>query len=100
MLRSLKVIFSKQKVKEKNREYSRSYRERSGGTRPAKLRERIENARARKQDPERASPAHPHAAARARLRRVLRKGARLYHYTGWPGKHRGLDIQAGARGTG
>jgi len=30
-----------------------------------------------------------------RLRRVLRKGARLYHYTGWPGKHRGLDIQAG-----
>lgn len=30
-----------------------------------------------------------------RLRRTLRKGARLFHYTGWPGKHRGLDIQAG-----
>jgi hypothetical protein len=33
MLRSLKVIFSNQKVKEKDREYSSSYRERSGGAR-------------------------------------------------------------------
>ncbi|MEM1809584.1 MAG: methyltransferase, partial [Thermofilaceae archaeon] len=30
-----------------------------------------------------------------RLRRVLKKGARVFHYTGWPGKHRGLNIQAG-----
>ena len=30
-----------------------------------------------------------------RLRRVLRRGARVFHYTGWPGKHRGLDIQRG-----
>jgi len=30
-----------------------------------------------------------------KLRRALRKGARLFHYTGWPGKHRGVNIQAG-----
>lgn len=30
-----------------------------------------------------------------RLRRVLKKGSKVFHYTGWPGKHRGLDIQAG-----
>jgi len=30
-----------------------------------------------------------------RLRKVLKRGARLFHYTGWPGKHRGLNIQAG-----
>lgn len=29
------------------------------------------------------------------LRRVLREGATLFHYTGWPGKRRGLNIQAG-----
>ena len=44
MLISLKVNFSNQKVKEKNREYSRSYRERSSGARLAKRRERIEYA--------------------------------------------------------
>jgi len=33
-----------------------------------------------------------------RLRKVLKKGARLFHYTGWPGKHRGLNIQAGVAG--
>jgi len=31
----------------------------------------------------------------SRLRRTLRKGARLFHYTGWPGKHRGVNIQSG-----
>ncbi|MEM2824650.1 MAG: methyltransferase [Thermofilaceae archaeon] len=30
-----------------------------------------------------------------RLRRVLKRGARVFHYTGWPGKHRSLNIQAG-----
>jgi len=30
-----------------------------------------------------------------RLRRTLRRGARLFHYTGWPGKHRGVNIQTG-----
>lgn len=30
-----------------------------------------------------------------RLRRVLKRGARVFHYTGWPGKHRGLNVQAG-----
>lgn len=30
-----------------------------------------------------------------KLRRILKKGARVFHYTGWPGKHRGLDLQSG-----
>ncbi len=30
-----------------------------------------------------------------KLRRVLRDGGRLFHYTGAPGKHRGIDIQRG-----
>lgn len=30
-----------------------------------------------------------------KLRRVLKRGALLFHYTGWPGKHRGINIQAG-----
>ena len=30
-----------------------------------------------------------------KLRRVMRKGARLFHYTGAPGKHRGLNIARG-----
>lgn len=30
-----------------------------------------------------------------KLRRVLRRGGLLFHYTGWPGKHRGLNIQIG-----
>ncbi len=30
-----------------------------------------------------------------KLRRVLRRGARVYHYTGAPGKYKGLNFQAG-----
>lgn len=30
-----------------------------------------------------------------KLRRVLKTGARVFHYTGWPGKHRGWNIQRG-----
>ncbi|MCS7105487.1 MAG: methyltransferase domain-containing protein [Thermofilaceae archaeon] len=30
-----------------------------------------------------------------KLRRVLRRGGLLFHYTGWPGKHQGLNIQVG-----
>ena len=30
-----------------------------------------------------------------KLRRVLKREAKVFHYTGWPGKHRGRDVQRG-----